>query len=78
VRDTVNVVLEGVPAVGLVHQPFEELSRLQVAQVGMPDAPILIYARDLPDKESPEALERKAQEVTERFAGFLLRRGRCD
>lgn len=72
-RDTVNVVREGVPAVGLVHEPFAALARLQVAQVGMADAPILIYARDLPDKESPEVLERKAQDVAEQCTAFLLR-----
>jgi len=48
------------------------LARLQVAQVGMPDAPLLLYARDLPDHEPPDVLERKAEEVAERAAGFLL------
>jgi hypothetical protein len=72
VRDTVNVIREGVPAVGLVHEPFTTLARLQVAQVGMPDAPVLIYARDLPDQEAPDAVERKAHEVADRAAAFLL------
>jgi hypothetical protein len=76
VRDTVNVIREGVPAVGLVHEPFATLARLQVAQVGMPDAPVLIYARDLPDRESPDLLERKAREVAGRAAVFLLAAGR--
>ncbi len=70
-RDTVNLIREGVPAVGLIHEPFATLARLQVAQVGMPDAPVLIYARDLPDQEPPDVLERKAREVAER-AGVLL------
>ena len=76
-RDTVNVIRAGVPAVALVHEPFAMLARLQVAQVGMPDAPLLLYARDLPDHEPPDVLERKAEEVAERAAGFLLsvRRG---
>jgi hypothetical protein len=76
VRDTVNVIREGVPAVGLVHEPFAMLARLQVAQVGMPDAPVLIYPRDLPDQEAPEALERKAREVADRAAAFLLAVGK--
>jgi hypothetical protein len=72
VRDTVNVIRAGVPAVGLVHEPFAMLARLQVAQVGMPDAPVLIYARDLPDRESREVLESKATAVVDRAAAFLL------
>jgi hypothetical protein len=76
VRDTVNVIRAGVPAVALVHEPFATLARLQVAQVGMPDAPLLIYARDLPDQEPPQFLEKKAQEVADRAAVFLLAAGR--
>jgi hypothetical protein len=72
VRDTVNVIREGVPAVGLVHEPFATIAKLQVAQVGMPDAPVLIYARDLPDQEPPDVLEKKAQEVADRAAVLLL------
>jgi hypothetical protein len=72
VRDTVNIIREGVPAVALVHEPFATLARLQVAQVRMPDAPVLIYARDLPDQEPADVLERKAEEVAGRAAAFLL------
>ncbi len=75
-RDTVNVIRQGVPAVGLVHEPFAMLARLQVSQVGMPDAPVLIYARDLPEQEPPDLLERKAREVADRAAVFLLAVGR--
>ncbi len=75
-RDTVNVIREGVPAIALVHEPFAMLARLQVAQVGMPDAPLLIYARDLPEQEPPHVLEKKAEEVTGRAAVFLLALGR--
>ena len=56
----------------LIHEPFAMLARLQVAQLGMPDAPLLIYARDLPDQETPAVLERKSQEVAERAAAYLL------
>lgn len=75
-RDTVNVIRAGIPAVALVHEPFAMLARLQVAQVGMPDAPVLIYARDLPDREPPAAVRRKAEEVAERAAALLLAVGR--
>ena len=71
-RDTVNVIREGIPAVALVHEPFAMLARLQVAQVGMPDAPLLLYPRDLPDQEPPDVLKRKAAEVADRAAAFLL------
>jgi hypothetical protein len=76
VRDTVNVIREGVPAVGLVHDPFAALARMAVRQVGMPDAPLLIYPRDLVSEETPEQLEAKACEVAERAAAMLLRVGK--
>jgi hypothetical protein len=76
VRDTVNVIREGVPAVGLVHDPFAMLARMAVRQVGMPDAPLLIYPRDLVSEETPEQLEAKACEVAERAAEMLLRLGK--
>jgi hypothetical protein len=72
VRDTVHVIRQGVPAVALVHDPFVELARLQAVQVGMPDTPLLIYERDLPDQEPPPAVEKKAEAVTERAAALLL------
>lgn len=70
-RDTVNVIREGVPAVGLVHDVFGTLAQLAVAQVGMPDAPLLVYPRDLPDEESPDILDRKAHDVAARAAVML-------
>jgi hypothetical protein len=76
VRDTVNILREGVPAVGLVHEPFRRLARMAVNQVGMPDAPLLIYPRDLVSEETPEQLERKATEVTELAMGLLLKVGK--
>ena len=75
-RDTVNVIREGVPAVALVHDPFAALARMAVRQVGMPDAPILIYPRDLVSEETPDQLEDKACEVAERAATMLLRVGK--
>lgn len=75
-RDTVNVIREGVPAVALVHEPFATLAQLQAAQVGMPEVPLLIYERDLPGQEPPHVLEKKAESVAERAAAFLLAAGR--
>ena len=66
------MIREGVPAVGLVHDPFKALARLAVRQVGMPDAPLLIYPRDLVGEETPDQLERKAREVAQRAMAMLL------
>jgi hypothetical protein len=72
VRDTVNMVQQGVPAVGLVHAPFEKLARMQAIQLGMPDAPLLIYPQDLPSKDSAELVQKKAEDLAERVINVLL------
>lgn len=72
-RHTVNMVRQGIPAVGLVHEPFEKLARMQVIQLGMPDAPILIYPQDLPSKDPAELVQKKADEVAERVMEMLLK-----
>lgn len=66
---------QGVPAVGLVHEPFEKLAKMQARQLGMPDAPLLIYPQDLPSKDPEELVQRKAQEVSERLEGMVLAQG---
>ena len=66
------MVRQGIPAVGLVHEPFEKLARMQVVQLGMPDAPILIYPQDLPSKDSPDLVQKKAREVAERVMDMLM------
>ncbi len=66
------MVRQGVPSVGLVHHPFEKLAHMQVTQLGMPDAPILIYPQDLPSKDAPELVQKKAEEVAERVIDYLL------
>lgn len=76
-RDTVNFVRRGVPAVGLVHHHFEKLAHMQCVQLGMPDAPILIYPQDLPSADPPEHLLKKAHEVVARSAD-LLRSAQAD
>jgi hypothetical protein len=72
VRDTVNVLREGIPAVALVHEPFRRLAQMAARQVGMPDAPLLIYPRDLVSEETPEELESKAREVAQEAVKLLL------
>lgn len=71
-RDTVNMVQQGVPSVGLVHKPFEKLAKMQAVQLGMPDAPLLIYPQDLPSKDPEDLVRRKAEEVCERVVEILL------
>ena len=71
-RDTVNMVQQGVPAVGLVHKPFEKLAKMQAVQLGMPDAPLLIYPQDLPSKDPADQVQKKAEEVAERVIDMLL------
>ena len=66
------MVQQGVPAIGLVHKPFEKLAKMQAVQLGMPDAPLLIYSQDLPSKDSPDLVQKKAEEVAERVIGMLL------
>jgi hypothetical protein len=72
VRDTVNMVQQGIPAVGLVHKPFEKLARMQAVQLGMPDAPLLIYDQDLPSKDPADFVLKKAETVTEQVTDILI------
>jgi hypothetical protein len=67
---------EGVPAVALVHEPFRRLAHMAAGQVGMPNAPLLIYPRDLVAEETPEDLESKAREVAEEGAKMVLTVGK--
>jgi hypothetical protein len=76
VRDTVNILREGVPAVALVHEPFRRLARMAAGQVGMPGAPLLIYPRDLVDEENLGQLNDKAREVAEAAVKMVLEVGK--
>lgn len=62
----------GVPSVGFVHTPFEKLAKMQARQLGMPDAPLLIYPQDLPSKDPADFVRRKAEQIAERISGMLL------
>jgi hypothetical protein len=72
VRDAVNILREGVPAVALVHEPFRRLAYMAAGQIGMPGAPLLIYPRDLVAEESPEQLDDKAREVVAEAVKMVL------
>jgi hypothetical protein len=76
VRDTVNILREGVPAVALVHEPFRRLAHMAAGQVGMADAPLLIYPRDLVSEETPEQLEDKARQVAQQAVQLLIGLGK--
>lgn len=76
-RDTVNLIREGIPAVGLVHQPFEKLAELQLRALQAPGTPLLIYPQDLPSEDPPEAVLQKAREVAERVADLILALGKA-
>lgn len=71
-RDTVNMVQQGVPAVGFIHKPFEKLAKMQAVQLGMPDAPLLIYSQDLPSKDPADLVQKKAQDVSEQVVEMLI------
>jgi hypothetical protein len=45
---------------------------MQVARVGLAETPLLIYPRDLPDRETREVLAKKAHEVAEEAATMIL------
>lgn len=66
------MIREGVPAVALVHEPFARLAKMQVERVGLEATPLLIYPRDLPDRESEEVLDRKAREVAAEAAELII------
>ena len=72
-RDTVNMVQQGIPSVGFIHKPFEKLAKMQATQLGMPDAPLLIYPQDLPSKDPADFVQKKAEEISEIISGMLLR-----
>lgn len=71
-RDTVNLAQQGVPVIGLIHQPFEKLARMQAKQLGMPDAPLFMYSQDLPSKDSPDLVLQKAEDIAEQAIDIML------
>lgn len=45
---------------------------MQAVQLGMPDAPLLIYAQDLPSKDPADFVQKKAEEISELVVDMLL------
>jgi hypothetical protein len=66
------MVQQGIPAVGLIHKPFEKLAKMQATQLGMPDAPLLIYSQDLPSKDPADFVQKKAEDVSEQVVAMLI------
>ncbi len=71
-RDTVNMVQQGVPTVGLIYEQFENLARMQDEQRGLPNAPLLIYPQDLPSKDPADFVLKKAEGLAEQVVNMLL------
>ncbi len=71
-RDTVNLAQQGIPVIGLIHQPFEKLARMQARQLGMPDAPLFMYSQDLPSKDSADLVLQKAEDIAEQAIDIML------
>lgn len=66
------MVQQGVPSIGFIHKPFEKLAKMQAVQLGMPDAPLLIYPQDLPSKDPADFVQKNAEEISELISGMLL------
>ena len=45
---------------------------MQAVQLGMPDAPLLIYDQDLPSKDPAGLRAEKAEDVTEQATEILI------
>lgn len=45
---------------------------MQATQLGMPEAPLLIYPQDLPSKDPADFVQKKAEEISEIISGMLL------
>jgi hypothetical protein len=72
VRDTVNLRKLGIPTIGLVHDRFEKLAKLQLKQLGEPDLPIIYYKQDLPGVETANEISNKARDVAEQVHDQLV------
>ena len=68
-RDAHAAWKQGMPAVVLVHEPFEKLARTQCQTLGAKDPLILVYKQDAPALETDEQSQEKARAV----AGEILR-----
>lgn len=72
-RDTVNMIKQGIPSVVLVHEPFERLARAQMRQLGIEDSTpfVVSYPVDRPSTDPPDFVRKKAREQARRLADLL-------
>lgn len=72
-RDTVNVLKQGLPSVVLVHAPFERLARGQLRNLGVEDVDsvLLVYPQDHPVGDAPEVVQARAHATAERLQEML-------
>lgn len=72
-RDTANMIKQGVPSVVFVHEPFEKLARAQMRQLGIEDSMpyVITYPVDRPSADPPEFVKQKALEQARRIPEFL-------
>jgi hypothetical protein len=73
VRDAFQGWKEGIPAVVLVHGPFETLAKAQCQSLGVKDATILVYEQDAPARESESEVGQKARLVATQIVELLSR-----
>ena len=59
------------PAVVLVHEPFEKLAQTQCLTLGAKDPLILVYKQDAPALESDQETNDKAQAVARQVLQIL-------
>ena len=59
------------PAVVLVHEPFEKLAQTQCMTLGAKDPLILVYKQDAPALESDQETNDKAQRVAKQVLQIL-------
>ena len=63
------------PAVVLVHEPFEKLAQTQCQSLGAKDPLILVYKQDAPALESDKQSEDKARGVAAEVLRLLTAQG---
>lgn len=72
-RDTVNILRQGIPSVALVHAPFQGLARGQLGNLGVREVEtvLLVYPQDHPTGDSPELVIERAREVADRLPAMI-------
>ena len=71
-RDAVNLVKAGHPAVLFVNGPFERAARAQAKGLGEPDLNIYVFPQYEPGKLSSTLEEEKAVKASAEFPALLL------